>query len=42
LSIGYKAVQLTCGYRLDVVVEGAIIVELKSCETIEEIHKAQI
>jgi GxxExxY protein len=42
LSIAYKAVQLDCGYRLDVVVESAIILELKSCERIEEIHKAQL
>ena len=38
----YKKKRLDCGYRLDVVVENAIIVELKSCDKIEPIHKAQL
>ena len=42
LAIIYKGKKLDCGYRLDLVVENAIILELKSCEKIEEIHKAQL
>ncbi|MDH3875226.1 MAG: GxxExxY protein [Desulfobacteraceae bacterium] len=42
LSIDYKGRKIDRGYRLDVVVENAIILELKSCETIESIHKAQL
>ncbi len=42
LPINYKQVRLDCGYRLDVVVEGRIILELKSCEKVEDIHKAQL
>ena len=42
LSIDYKGKKLDCGYRLDIVVEKAIIIELKSCEKIEPIHKAQL
>ena len=42
LPINYKVKQLDCGYRLDLVVENAIILELKSCEKIEPIHKAQL
>jgi GxxExxY protein len=42
LALRYKGINLDCGYRLDVVVEGAIILELKSCEKIEPIHKAQL
>jgi GxxExxY protein len=42
LPLAYKGKQLDCGYRLDIVVENRIIVELKSCEKIEEIHKAQL
>jgi len=34
LSIRYKGIKLDCGYRLDIVVENAIILELKSCEKI--------
>ncbi len=42
LSIDYKGQKLDCGYRLDIVVEKAVIIELKSCEKIEPIHKAQL
>jgi GxxExxY protein len=42
LALRYKEINLNCGYRLDVVVENAIILELKSCEKIEPIHKAQL
>lgn len=42
LPLAYKGKHLDCGYRLDVVVENRIILESKSCEKIEEIHKAQL
>ena len=42
LSIDYKGKKMDCGYRLDIVVEKAVIIELKSCEKIEPIHKAQL
>jgi len=42
VPVVYKGKKLDCGYRLDVVVENAIILELKSCEKIEPIHKAQL
>jgi GxxExxY protein len=42
LPLVYKGEQLDCGYRLDLVVENAIIIELKSCSSIEPIHKAQV
>ena len=42
VPVKYKEVSLDCGYRLDVVVEETIILELKSCERIENIHKAQL
>ena len=42
LPIEYRGIKLDCGYRLDIVVEGTIILELKSCERLEEIHKAQL
>ena len=42
LPLVYRGLKLDCGYRLDVVVEKAIILELKSCEAIEPIHKAQL
>jgi GxxExxY protein len=42
LPIVYKGKRLDCGYRLDIVVENSIVLELKSCEKIEPIHKAQL
>jgi len=42
LPIEYRGVKLDCGYRLDVAVEKAVLLELKSCERIEAIHKAQL
>ncbi len=42
LPISYKQVKLDLSYRIDVVVEGRIILELKSCEKIENIYKAQL
>ncbi len=42
LSIKYKDVRLDCGYRLDILVDNQIVLELKSCEQIEPIHKAQL
>jgi len=42
LPIGYKGLQLDCGYRLDIVVDDSILVELKSIEQVVAIHQAQL
>ena len=42
LPIKYKNIKLDCGYKLDMVVEESIVLELKSCKRIEPIHKAQL
>ena len=42
LSLNYKGVDLDCGYRLDLLVEDKVIVELKSVEALEPIHEAQL
>ncbi|MEW6671046.1 MAG: GxxExxY protein [Thermodesulfobacteriota bacterium] len=42
LFVEYKGIKLDCSYRLDVIVEDQIIVELKSVNEIEPIHKAQL
>jgi GxxExxY protein len=42
MPVVYKGKKLDCGYRLDMIVENAIILELKSCDKIEQIHKAQL
>jgi GxxExxY protein len=38
----YKGLQLKCGYRLDLLVEEQVIVELKAVETLLPIHQAQL
>lgn len=42
LPVEYKGVKLDCGYRLDLLVENAVVVEIKSVTTIEPIHEAQL
>ncbi len=42
LPVEYKGTRLDCGYRLDLVVDGLVIVELKAIEKIEPIHEAQL
>ena len=42
LPVNYKGVVLDCGYRLALVVENKLIIELKSVEKLQKIHEAQI
>jgi GxxExxY protein len=42
LPVEYKEVRLDCGYRVDVLVEEALILELKCVEQIKDIHEAQL
>src|SRR5437764_9324701 len=42
LPVVYKSVRLACGYRMDMVVEDQVIVELKTVERLLPIHEAQM
>jgi GxxExxY protein len=42
LPLVYRGYRLDCGYRLDLLVEGAIIVEVKAIERLERVHSAQL
>ena len=42
LSINYKGLILDNGYRIDILVEDKIVVELKSVDSLQPIHSAQI
>ena len=42
LSIKYKDIKLDNGYRIDILVENQIVVELKSVEELLPIHTAQL
>ena len=42
LPLIYKEVKLDAGYRLDLIVEHKVIVEVKSIESLNDIHTAQV
>jgi len=42
LPVVYKDVRLDCGYRMDIVVEHALIVEIKAIERVTPVHEAQM
>jgi GxxExxY protein len=42
LPLVYKRVRLDCGYRIDLLVEDKVIVEIKSVDQIMPIHHAQV
>lgn len=42
LPVVYEEVKLDAGYRIDILVESKVILELKSVEAVNEIHIAQI
>ena len=42
LPVLYKGVSLDCGYKLDLVVEREVVLELKSVEKLLPIHEAQL
>ena len=42
LPVVYKAIRLDCGYRVDLLVENRLIIELKAVDQIKGIHKAQL
>lgn len=42
LSVNYKGAALDCGYRLDLLVDNQVVVELKTVEVVLPIHEAQL
>lgn len=42
IPVVYKEVHLDCGFRLDMLVENLVIVELKAISQLEPIHEAQL
>lgn len=41
LPLVYKDVKLDCGYRIDLLVHNKLVVEIKSVESLHDIHLAQ-
>jgi GxxExxY protein len=42
LPISYKTIALQCGYRVDLIVEDAVIVEIKAVDALAPVHQAQV
>jgi GxxExxY protein len=42
LPVEYKEIRLDCGYRIDLLADGQLVVELKSVDQLLPIHEAQI
>ena len=42
VPIVYRGLQLNCGYRLDLLVEGTVVLELKTVDTVLPVHEAQL
>ena len=42
LPVEYKGVRLDCGYRLDLLVAGKVVVEIKAIESLLPVHEAQL
>ena len=42
LPLVYKEIQLELGYRLDLLVDSQVVVEIKSVETLKEVHISQV
>lgn len=42
LPLEYKGLKLDCGYRIDIVAENKVVIELKCVDAIAPVHEAQL
>jgi GxxExxY protein len=42
LAVHYKGILVDCGYRLDLLVRGSVVVETKSVDALAPVHEAQL
>ncbi len=42
LPVIYNEIKLDCGYRIDLIIENKVIIEIKSVEALNDVHMAQI
>lgn len=42
MPLFYEEVKLECGYRIDILVENKVVIEIKSVEALNDVHTAQI
>jgi GxxExxY protein len=41
MPLVYNSVKLECGYRIDILVESKVVIEIKSVESLNDVHMAQ-
>jgi GxxExxY protein len=42
LPVKYRGVHLECGYRIDLLIENKVVIEIKAVESLKPIHQAQL
>lgn len=42
MPLVYEEVKLECGYRIDLMVENKLVIEIKSVESLNDVHLAQV
>jgi len=42
LPIEYEGIQIDCSYRLDFVVAGKVVIELKAVDALQKVHEARL
>lgn len=42
MPVRYDGIALDCGYRLDLLVEDCVVIELKAVEKLDKVHEAQL
>jgi GxxExxY protein len=42
VGITYKGMKIECGFRLDMLIEACLIIELKAVDRVQAIHRAQL
>jgi GxxExxY protein len=42
MPVVYKGIEVDCGYRIDMLVEGKLIIELKVVDALNHLHEAQL
>jgi GxxExxY protein len=42
IPVIYKEIKLDCGYRIDILVENSVLIELKTVDAFNPVHEAQI
>ncbi len=41
MPLVFEEVKLECGYRIDILVENKVVIEIKSVESLNDVHLAQ-